>query len=127
MFRVTSDPERNRLYITLAGHLEGVERLEVTKAIMAEAAKLDPRFDVVTDITALHASDQEGFKDLQRARSALKLKGIGHVIRVVKIPLSRIQMERVSEAAGYQDESVDSVEEADRRLDALKAETKAER
>lgn len=127
MFRVTSDPERNRLYITLAGHLEGVERLEVTKAIMAEAAKLDPRFDVVTDITALHASDQEGFKDLLRARSALKLKGVGHVIRVVKIPLSRIQMERVSEAAGYQDESVDSVEEADLRLDALKAETKAER
>lgn len=121
MFQVRSDPERNRLYITLSGHLEGSERQEATRAIMAEVAKLDQRFDIVTDITALHASDQEGFKDLLRAKSALKLKGVGHIIRVVKIPISRMQVERVSEAAGYEAESVSSIEEADRRLDALKS------
>lgn len=121
MSSVTSDPSRNRLYITLAGHMSPADRQEITKAIMAEVAKLTQGFDIVTDITALHASDQEGFKDLMRARSALKLKGVGHVIRVVKIPLSRIQMERVSESAGYEDESVDSLEAADRRLDELKA------
>ena len=126
MFSVTSNSDRNRLYITLAGHMQGAERQEVTKAILAEAAKLAPGFDIVTDISALHASDQEGFKDLLRAKSALKLKGVGHIIRVVKIPLSRIQVERVSEAAGYQSESVNSVEEADRRLDELKAEAKPE-
>jgi hypothetical protein len=126
MFNVSSDPSKNRLYITLAGHLSPAERQEVTKLIMAEVAKLDAGFDIVTDITALHASDQEGFKDLLRARSALKLKGVGHVIRVVKIPLSRIQVERVTEAAGYESESVDSIEEADRRLDELKAGVKAE-
>ncbi len=119
MFNVTSNPAKNRLYITLAGHLEGSERREVTRAIMAEVAKLDQRFDIVTDITALHASDQEGFKDLLRAKSALKLKGVRHIIRVVKIPISRMQVERVSEAAGYEAESVSSIEEADRRLDAL--------
>lgn len=126
MSSVTSDPSRNRLYITLAGHMSPADRQEVTKAIMAEVAKLTQGFDIVTDITALHASDQEGFKDLLRARSALKLKGVGHVIRVVRIPLSRIQMERISEAAGYQDESVDSLEAADRRLDELKAGAKIE-
>lgn len=126
MFTVTSDPSRNRLYITLAGHMEGAERQEVTKLILAEAAKLAHGFDVVTDITALHASDQDGFKDLLRAKAALKLKGVGHTIRVVKIPLSRIQVERISEAAGYESESVESIEAADRRLDELKAGAKAE-
>jgi hypothetical protein len=118
MFEVHSDPDRNRLYLTLSGHLDGVERQAVMKAIMAEAGKLAPGFDLVSDISGLHASDQEGFKDFLRAKSGLKLKGVGRVIRVVKIPISRMQVERISEAAGYEAESVTSVEEADRRLDA---------
>jgi hypothetical protein len=92
---------------------------------MAEAAKLDQRFDIVTDISGLHATDQEGFKDLLRAKSALKLKGVGNIIRVVRIPVSRIQVERVTKEAGYEAESVHSIEEADRRLDALRAEAEA--
>jgi len=118
MFAVHSDPGRNRLYITLRGHLEGPERQAALKAILTEASKLAPGFGVVTDISTLHASDQEGFKDFLRAKSGLKMKGVGQVIRVVKIPLSRIQVQRISEAAGYAAEQVDSIEEADRRLDA---------
>jgi len=121
MFTVTSDPARNRLYLTLAGHMEAPERKEATKALLAEVAKLTPGFDVVTDISALHATNEEGFKDLLRAKATLKLKGIGHTIRVVKIPLSRIQFERVSTNAGYESEYVSSIEEADQRLDELRA------
>lgn len=121
MFEVHSDAHRNRLYITLAGYLEGPEREKAMEAILAEVAKLVRGFDVVTDISNLHASNQEGFKDLLRANAALRLKGVGHIIRVVKIPLSRIQVERVSEAAGYETESADSLREADRRLDALRS------
>lgn len=120
MFRVASDPAKNRLYITVSGHLEGPERQEAMRAIMAEASKLAPGFDIVSDISELHASDQEGFKDFLRTKSALKLRGAGKVIRVVKIPLSRIQVERISAAAGYEADTADSVEEADRRLDALR-------
>ena len=119
MFRVTSDPERNRLYIALAGHLEGPERQAATKAILAEAARLTPGFGVITDISALHASDQDGFKDLLRAKSSLKLKGVGPILRVVKLPISRIQVERITEQGGYSSECFDSLEEADRRLDEL--------
>ena len=121
MFTVTSDPARNRLYLTLAGHMEAPERKEATKALLAEVAKLTPGFDVVTDISALHATNEEGFRDLLRAKATLKLKGIGHTIRVVKIPLSRIQFERVSTNAGYESEYVSSIEEADQRLDELRA------
>lgn len=121
MFHVTSDPTRNRLYINLAGHLEGSERQAATKAILAEAAKLAPGFGVITDISALHASDQDGFKDLLRAKSSLKLKGVGPILRIVKLPISRIQVERVSEEGGYYSECMNSLEEADRRLDELLA------
>jgi hypothetical protein len=123
MFSVTSDPARNRLYITLAGHLEGPERQAAMKAILAEAAALTPGFGVVTDISSLHATDQEGFKDLLRIKSSLKLKGVGPIIRVVKLPISRIQVERVSEEGGYHSEGVTSLEAADRRLDELAAGT----
>lgn len=121
MYTVTSDPERNRLYITLAGHMEGLERQAASKALIAEAAKLSPGFDVVTDISALHATNEEGLKDLLRVKATLKLKGVGHIIRVVKIPLSRVQFERITQQGGYESEYVNSVEEADRRLDELRA------
>ena len=124
MFGVTSDLARNRLYITLAGHIEGPERQEAMKALIAETAKLSEGFGVVSDISALHASNEEGFKDLLRVKAALKLKGAGPIVRVVKIPLSRIQFERITEAAGYRAEETHSLEEADRRLDELQAGTK---
>lgn len=123
MFAVASDPDRNRLYITLSGHLEGPERQAAMKALIAETSKLTEGFGVVSDISALHATNEEGFKDLLRVKASLKLKGAGPIIRVVKIPLSRIQFERITEAAGYRAEEANSVEEADRRLDELQART----
>ena len=126
MFEVHSDPDRNRLYITLAGHLDGPERQAVMKAVMTEAGKLAQGFGVVSDISGLHASDEDGFKDFLRVKAGLKLKGAGPIVRVVKIPLSRIQIERISTAAGYEAESVPSLEAADRRLDELEKEPKPE-
>lgn len=125
MFAVASDPDRNRLYITLSGHLDGPERQAAMKALIAETSKLSEGFGVVSDISALHATNEEGFKDLLRVKASLKLKGAGPIIRVVKIPLSRIQFERITEAAGYRAEEANSVEEADRRLDELQARTQA--
>jgi hypothetical protein len=121
MFEVRSEALRNRLYVTLAGHLEAPERKAASEAILAEAARMAPGFDVVTDISLLHPSDPAGFREFLRVKAALKLRGVGHIIRVVKIPLSRIQVERVSESAGYPAESAPSLEEADRRLDELRS------
>lgn len=126
MFSVASDPERNRLYITLTGYLDGPERQAAMKALVAEAAGLAEGFGVVTDISALHASNEEGFKDLLRVKAALKLKGAGPIIRVVGIPLSRIQFGRITEAGGYQAEEADSLEAAERRLDELQGQASHE-
>lgn len=117
MFQVTSDPGKNRLYITLAGYLEAPERKAAMKAIVAEAGTLQPSFEVISDITALHPSNQEGFNDFLRTRAALKLKGLGRVIRVVKLPLSRLQLARISEAAGFDADEAGSLEAAERLLD----------
>ena len=124
MFSVRSDPARNRLYITLSGYLEGPERQAAMKALLAEAVKLTEGFDLVTDISTLHASNEAGFKDFLRAKSGLRMKGVGQVIRVVKIVLSRLQVARITEAAGYESEYVDSLEAADRRLDELREKRK---
>jgi hypothetical protein len=121
MFRVTSSPEKNRLYTTLAGYLEATERQEAMKAILAEAGGLSPSFDVVTDISALHASNSEGFKDFLRTKSALKLKGADRIIRVVKIPLSRIQVERITQSSEDHATHAATVAEADLQLDAYRA------
>jgi hypothetical protein len=118
MFTVTSNTDRNRLYITLAGHMEGPER--------QEAAGLAPGFGVVSDIASLHPSNEEGFRDLLRVKAALKLKGAGPIVRVVKIALSRIQIERISEASGYHAEHVGSLEEADQYLDAMQGTVQVE-
>ncbi len=125
MFTVSSDLERNRLYITLAGHLEGPERQSAMKMLIAEATKLAEGFGVVSDISALHPTNEEGFKDLLRVKAALKLKGAGPIVRVVKIPLSRLQFERITEAAGYHADEANSLEAADRLLDELQTGTKA--
>ena len=117
MFEVRSDPDRNRLYLTMAGRLDSAERQTIIKAILTEAGKLTEGFGVVSDISGLYASDQEGFKDFLRAKSGLKLKGAGPVVRVVKIPLSRIQAERISTEAGYEAVDVSRVEEAAQWLD----------
>jgi len=117
MFEVRADPDRNRLYITLAGRVDSAERQAAIKAILTEAGKLTQGFGVVSDISGLYASDQEGFKDFLRAKSGLKLKGAGPVVRVVKIPLSRIQVERISTEAGFEATEVSSLEAADRWLD----------
>lgn len=124
MFSVTSDPERNRLCITLAGHLNGPERQEAIKTLIAEAGRLSEGFGVITDISGLHPSNEEGFKDLLRVKAALKLKGAGPIIRVVGIPISRIQFDRITEAGGYHAEAADSLEAAQRRLDELQVGTR---
>lgn len=118
MFQITSNTAKNRLYITVAGYLEEPERKAAMKALVAEAGTLQPGFDVISDITGLHPSNQAGFNDFLRARSALKLKGLGRVVRVVGIPLSRIQLTRISEEAGFAADQVESLEAAEALLDA---------
>lgn len=119
MFQMTVNPEKNRLYVTLGGHLEPSERQEAAKAFIAAINKLQPGFDIVHDMTGLHPTDPEGLKELVRIQAAAKIKGVRKVVRVVKIPLVRLQFERVALETGWEFETTATIQEADERLDAL--------
>jgi len=119
MFQVTANPEKNRLYVTLEGHLEPLERAEAGKAFMAAISQLQPGFDIVNDLSGLHPTDTEGLNDLRRFQAAAKIKGVRCVIRIAKIPLSRLQVERISGEVGLESETAASLQEADERLDAM--------
>jgi anti-anti-sigma regulatory factor len=119
MFQVTANPEKNRLYVTLEGHLEAPERLEAGKAFLAAIGQLRPGFDIVNDLSGLRPTDADGLKELRKLQAAAKIKGVRCVVRVARIPLSRLQVERTSQEVGLDSETVATLEEADARLDAL--------
>jgi hypothetical protein len=119
MFQVTANPEKNRLYVTLEGHLEPSERDAAGKAFMAAIGELRHGFDIVHDMSGLHPTDADGLKYLVRIQTAAKLKGLRTVLRIERIPLSRLQLQRIAKETGWAFESAVSIEEADARLDAL--------
>lgn len=119
MFQVTVDPDRNRLYVTVEGHLEPPERQAVAKAFREALDQLRPGFDIIDDIARLHPTDQEGLRELVRLQSAATIKGVRTVVRIVRIPLSRLQFERMAQETGWVFETAATREEADARLDAL--------
>jgi len=119
MFQVNVSAEKNRLYVTLEGHLQAEERMAAAKAFIAAIGELKPGFDIVHDMSGLHPTDADGLKILLRAQAAAKIKGLRTVVRVVRIPLSRLQFERISLESGWEFKTASSLEEADAMLDAL--------
>lgn len=119
MFRVTTNIEKNRLYVTLEGHLDAEERKAAAKAFMAGVNELQPGFDIIHDMASLHPTDPDGLKELIRIQSAARIKGLRAVVRIVRIPLSRLQLERIAQETGWQFETAHSLQEAEERLDAL--------
>ncbi len=119
MFKITANPEKNRLYVTLEGHLDPALRMEAAKAFMAAIAQLRPGFDIVNDLSGLHPTDAEGLKSLVRMQAAAKIKGVRTVIRIARIALSRLQLERTAQETGWGFETAATLQEAEERLDAL--------
>ena len=116
---MSANPEKNRLYVTLEGHMDAAERKEAAKAFIAAIGKLGPGFDVVDDLTGLHPTDADGLRDLVPTQAAAKIKGVRAVIRIVRISLTRVQFERMAQETGWEFETAASLAEADARLDAL--------
>ena len=88
-------------------------------AVVAAIAQLHHGFDIVHDMSGLHPTDAAGLKELVRVQAAAKVKGLRSVIRIVRIPLSRMQFERMAKETGWTFETAGTLEEADARLDAL--------
>jgi hypothetical protein len=117
MFQVTANREKNRLYVTLKGHLSPSERSEAGNAFLTAIRTLEHDFDIIHDLTGLHPTDAEGLKELARLQAAAKIRGVRRVVRIVSIPLSSNQLGRAAEDTGWSYETVHSMVEAEALLD----------
>ncbi len=118
MFKVVADVARNRLCITLGGHLTTAEVKQVVETIFVEVGKLRPGFDLINNIADALPTDEYGTKELMRMQRHLMSLGMRRVIRVTRILLTELQFERISKQAGYHSIVVSSVEKAERLLDS---------
>lgn len=116
MLKVEANPQRNILYITLAGHFNAEEAAAAAAAVMAAVASLKPGFDVISDIRHCHPTDAEGLTAVQRLFAFLASRGVRHVIRVTQIALSALQLQRVGHELGYESINTFSLEEAEKIL-----------
>lgn len=119
MFKIVTDIEKNRLYITFIGHLEGDQARQASEATTIEVAKLSPGFDVINDISEAFPTDSRGLELLTRMQKFLLGQGMRRVIRVTGIRISELQVKRASRDSGYYWIAVPSLEKAESLLDAF--------
>ncbi|MFC1925468.1 hypothetical protein ACFLW2_02090 [Chloroflexota bacterium] len=117
---IRADVARNRLYSIVQGFLSPQENKEATDKILAALKQLRPGFDMITDMATMKVATEEGAEGFERAHEAIKAMGQRNNIIVVKDPLVRMQIERMSRESGKVAEFASSVEEAESILESKK-------
>jgi hypothetical protein len=115
-WNVEVDEEANRLYIDLNGAL-GEEGKHSTQAVVDGAERLEPGFDIITDIRGYRPSGNE--ETLERGKKAMRDNGASAAVRVMpESATASLHFERVGEEAeAYPVAQAESVAEAERLLD----------
>jgi len=121
MFKIRADAGKNRLYITLGGHLSEEERGEIIQAIAQEVAQLSPGFDLINDVSEAYPTDAHGLEQLMQVQKFLMAAGLKRVVRVTRMLITELQLERVSKASGFQSVTLPSLEKAEQLLASFQA------
>jgi hypothetical protein len=79
-FQIYANVEQNRLYLSLHGHLTGEVTTAATHRTLSEASKLQPGFDVITDVTEFTPGSLQDAKQIMLAKTLLQEKGAGRII-----------------------------------------------
>lgn len=120
-FKVRSDIDRHRLYITLSGFFREADVEPALANLRAEAAKFDGYFDVVTDLSSFVPGSPAAADALRQGGEIVKEHGRRRAIRVTGgIMTGIMQFKRLLGRVFDEDENVryaTSIEEADRALD----------
>lgn len=117
MFQIRTDVEKNRLYLSLHGHLNSNLLKEATAAVMQAREQLGHGFDMVSDMQEAFPTDEAGVQDLIHLQLYLRTSGMRHLVRVSKRLLTELQFERASKHSGIQAIVVKNLENADNLLD----------
>ena len=119
MYKIKSDKEKNRLYITL-GKLDEGDARGVIKDITHNTATLKPGFTCLVDIRNMDIkySEKEMYT-MELVMGGLLDAGMSKVVRVVskKNKISQMRMEQESRALGYRARPAYTIDEGERVLD----------
>jgi hypothetical protein len=118
MYEAKADLIKNRLYIKLSGFMEKEAISKAADAVIREAKKLKPNFNVINDISEFKPTTHEAANEIRRAQEYLKNHNVGRVIRVIARAaiVGAMQLERTGKEAGYDANTVASIAEAEKLL-----------
>jgi hypothetical protein len=117
MFDVSSDITQNRLYLTLKGKLKENDLKALRGVVKNELENLKSGFDVISDISALHADSKIGMGDLAKLQKLLKQSGAIRIVRIIGNQIStNMLFEGISHEMGIISEISCSREEAEQIL-----------
>ena len=120
---VDVDEAKNRLYINLAGSMDVEEGRKSNEATKAGIERLEPGFDVVTDIRNFEPGSPEAVELLEDGKAAIAQGGCAAAVRVMPdSATASMHFERVGEdEEAYPVAEAESVEQAEELLDQRRA------
>ena len=120
-FEVTTDGDKNRLYLRLAGFFREVDVQPTIVKLEEELAKVRPGFDVVVDISQFMPGSPKAAEALRRGGGMVKVRGRRRAVRIAGgIVTGFMQFKRMMGGVFAEDESVryaSSLAEAEAILD----------
>ena len=120
MFKVNSDPSKNRLYITLE-KLEDAIIKPILKDLTSHVEKLSTGFTCLVDIRNMSYEEHaDGAEYVEIIQGALRDAGMKKVVRVVdnaNLDSQTVMNER-SSTLGYTGEAANSIADAEKLLDS---------
>jgi hypothetical protein len=120
MYSIRVDIARNRIYVTLVGFFSLAEIKKCGDETIDATRRLLPGYDVVTDITRFKAGTAEVAADIERVQAHFRRSGARQGVRIVgSNVLSGMQFRRTGTSAEYNSVNVESLEEAEKLLNAL--------
>ncbi|WP_424017589.1 hypothetical protein ACOZ4N_17210 [Halorientalis pallida] len=117
---VDVDEAENRLYLDLGGHFGPEEAKKANEATKEAVQRLDPGFEVITDLSEFVPGDQDAVKYIEEGKQVVREAGASAAVRVMGEGSTTGQMhfERVGEdEEEYAVAMADTVEEAEKLLD----------
>ena len=98
--KAIADPEKNRLIITMAGHIDEKSIIKLCTEVRACITELKQGFEVINDLSQCSFIHQTGLPVYKKIIDYLILNKVGEIIRIIdKDNISCKQIKRLSEKA----------------------------
>ncbi|SDF44223.1 hypothetical protein [Halorientalis regularis] len=117
---VDADEAQNGLYLDLGGHFGPEEAKKANEAAREAVQRLDPGFEVITDLSEFVPGDQDAVECIEEGKQAVREAGAFAAVRATgeRSATGRMHFQRVGEdEEEYTVAVADTVEQAEKFLD----------